>query len=180
MVAYEVVWFRGCGETHMLEKRQIHKCKTVFSSMSFEVLRVPCPLFFQFSESQTVFKLWAKSSVTPIIQPFSRRPRHFSNDWEIPNLGKQVFITSPRRSTHMWTTGLCPLAALVDLLEAITVQSHFITCVCCRLLTKHTRVRSSTLRWSQPWGSQWKRSCLPVLPLNLPACSPLIPNMWKT
>ena len=80
MVAYEVVLFRGCGETHMLEKRQIHKCKTVFSLMSFEVLRVLCPLFFQFSESQTAPKFWAKSSVTPIIQPFSRLPRHYTND----------------------------------------------------------------------------------------------------
>ena len=79
-------------------------------------------------------------------------------------------LTSKMRATLATAAaqcGICP--------------SHWIICVSCRLLSRDTRVRSPAPWWSQSWCSQWKRSCLAVLPLNLPACSPpLIPNIWRT
>ena len=79
MVAYEVVFFRGCGDTHMLEKRQV-QCKTVFTLKSFEVLRVPCPLFFEFPEGlflkepmcfSSQYTGWLSKQCMVLLNPFT-------------------------------------------------------------------------------------------------------------
>ena len=119
----EFVLFRGCGDTHMLEKRQRPSMQNRLHIQEFSS--------FAYSFVSCCYR------------------NHLDD-----------------RSVALWL----PWQDLLTI--GITVPSHLITCVCCRLLTRDTRVRSSTLRWSQSWGSQWKRSCLPVLPLNLPASSP--------
>ena len=59
---------------------------------------------------KAVFKICAFNCVTPTIKPLGRRPRHSADAWRNPQTWwGDPSITSSRRSTLDWATGLCPL-----------------------------------------------------------------------